>query len=169
MMESRFSILRTLHDEHFATMALMEKLETALSGAGPAPAADDNDMIRLLADVEAVLAEEISRHYSFEEDYLFPLFAEYGDVGITQMLGGEHEIIRPLASRVGELARTARQQGFTPESWEIFRESGLELVEREVFHIQKEEMGFLPAVDQMIDGEKDSELSMAYAELKNAG
>lgn len=168
-MDTNFNILRTLHDEHFAIIALLEKLETALSGAKAPPAGDDQDMNRLLGDLEAVLDEEISHHYAFEEQHLFPLFTEFGDAGITQMLAGEHEIIRPLASEVSACAHTARKQGFTPESWEFFREKGLELVEREVFHIQKEEMGFLPALDQMIDEEKDSELSMAYAELKNTG
>ena len=169
MMETDFNILRTLHEEHFATMALLEKLETALSGARKPPANDDTTMNRLLGDLDAVLHEEISHHYGFEEEHLFPLFAEFGDVGITQMLAGEHEIIRPLALEVSQLARDARKDGFTPESWEIFREKGLELVEREVFHIQKEEMGFLPALDQMIDEEADSKLTLAYIELKNAG
>ncbi len=169
MMETSFNILRTLHDEHFATMALLEKLETALSGAKAPPAQDDATMNRLLGDVEAILLEEISHHYAFEEGHLFPLFAEFGDMGITQMLLGEHEIIRPLAQELSELAKAGRRDGFTPESWEVFREKGLELVEREVFHIQKEEMGFLPALDQMIDEDQDSELTMAYIELKNAG
>ena len=168
MMETDFNILRTLHEEHFATMALLEKLETALSAARTVPANDDSTMNRLLGDLDAVLHEEISHHYSFEEEHLFPLFAEFGDVGITQMLAGEHEIIRPLAQELSQLARDARQHGFTPESWEVFREKGLELVEREVFHIQKEEMGFLPALDQIIDSDTDSELTMAYMELKNA-
>lgn len=169
MIESEFSIVRTLHDEHFATLALLEKLETAISGAKSPPAADDSNMNRLLGDIEAILDEEISHHYGFEEQHLFPLFAQVGDIGITLMLAGEHQIIRPLAAELSELAKAGRRDGFTPESWETFREKGLELVEREVFHIQKEEMGFLPAVDQMIDSDQDSELTMAYVELKNAG
>jgi DUF438 domain-containing protein len=168
MMESSFNILRTLHDEHFATMALLEKLETALSGAKTAPANDDSTMNRLLGDVEAVLHEEISHHYSFEEEHLFPLFGEFGDAGITMMLRGEHDIIRPLAAELSEMAKVGRKDGFTQESWDVFREKGLELVEREVFHIQKEEMGFLPALDQIIDDDQDSELTMAYVEIKNA-
>ena len=169
MMESSFNILRTLHDEHFAIMALLEKLETTLNGAKAAPASDNPDMNRLLGDLEAVLNEEISHHYAFEEQHLFPLFAEFGDMGITQMLQGEHEIIRPLARDLSDRAKAGRKDGFSPESWEIFREKGLELVEREVFHIQKEEMGFLPAIAQMIDEETDQTLSMAYQDMKNAG
>ena len=169
MMESSFNILRILHDEHFATTALLEKLEKALSGARSAPANDDADMNRLLGDVEAVLHEEISHHYSFEEEHLFPLFGEFGDAGITMMLRGEHEVIRPLAAELSGLAKAGRKDGFTQETWDIFREKALELVEREVFHIQKEEMGFLPALDQMIDEDQNSELTMSYVEMKNAG
>ena len=168
MMESDFAIVRTLHDEHFATMALLEKLEAALGGAKAVPAADDADLNRLLGDIEAVLHEEISHHYAFEEEHLFPLFSQFGEMGITMMLKGEHEAIRPLAAELGELAKAGRRDGFTPESWAEFREKGQELVEREVFHIQKEEMGFLPAVDQILDEEQDSQLTMAYVEIKNS-
>lgn len=167
MMESNYNILRTLHEEHFATLALLEKLESALSAAKTAPAHDDAEFNRLLGDIEAILHEEISHHYAFEEEHLFPLFAQFGDFGITQMLGGEHNIIRPLASELSELAKAGRQDGFSAESWDAFREKGLELIERETFHIQKEEMGFLPAVEDMIDEEQDQALTMAYIDIKN--
>ena len=169
MMDSQFNILRTLHDEHFATLALLEKLENALSGTQTAPSLDDSDFSRLLGDIEAVLHDEISHHYAFEEGHLFPLFAEFGDMGITQMLGDEHEIIRPLAADLSALAKIGRKDGFEDESWAEFREKALELVERETFHIQKEEMGFLPAIEEMIDEDQDRELTMAYIEIKNSG
>ena len=100
---------------------------------------------------------------------MFPLFAEFGDFGIAQMLGDEHLIIRPLAAELAALAKSGRQDGFNGEDWSNVREKGLELIERETFHIQKEEMGFLPAVDDMIDEDQDRELTMAYIEIKNDG
>ena len=40
---------------------------------------------------------------------------------------------------------------------------GLELAERLVSHVQKEEMSMLPALDDLLDEEVDHELATAYA------
>ncbi len=42
----------------------------------------------------------------------------------------------------------------------------VDVAEREAFHIQKEEMGLLPALDQMLDEDEDGPLQMAYVEMK---
>ncbi|MCB2100435.1 MAG: hemerythrin domain-containing protein [Rhodobacterales bacterium] len=161
-------IVQTLHEDHMATMALLERLEGTLRrlGSGPAPATDDPDLSRVLTDAVAVLEEEIGHHYQFEEDHLFPRFAEAIDAGIPNMLRDEHSAIRPVARRMADLARGARAGGFSDAEWGEFVRLGGELIEREVFHIQKEEMGFLPALEQVIDPDDDGDLSMAYAELK---
>ena len=85
------------------------------------------------------------------------------------MLGSEHEAIRPLARRLVGLAREAAATGFSAETWAEFHRLGGQLVEREVFHVQKEEMGFLPALDQSLDAEDDSALLATYEAMKGAG
>ncbi len=39
----------------------------------------------------------------------------------------------------------------------------MEIVERQVSHIQKETMALLPLLDDLLDDDTDRELSMAYA------
>jgi hypothetical protein len=43
-----------------------------------------------------------------------------------------------------------------------FRDAGAELVEREIFHIQKEEMGLLAAISALVDRDTDARLAETY-------
>ena len=43
-----------------------------------------------------------------------------------------------------------------------FRDTGGELVEREIFHIQKEEMGLLAAISALLDEAEDTALAETY-------
>ena len=47
--------------------------------------------------------------------------------------------------------------------WEALKRGVLELVERLVSHIQKEEMALLPLLDDLLDDETDRQLAFAYA------
>jgi hemerythrin-like domain-containing protein len=166
MFEFELSITKALHRDHVATLAMLEKLETDLNrqGASSTPSADDTTWRSLLTGLIAVLEADVKGHFAFEESRLFPTFSEYVDPGIPTMLQEEHEIIRPLAEALLANAKGALENGFDDASWSAFHAQGLELVEREVFHIQKEEMGFLPALEQILEPEDDAELSMAYSE-----
>lgn len=170
MQHLNLRILQTLHQEHLAMLALLERLEGLLQRHRPGapPPAGDGEARAVLTDLVAVMEDEAAHHFTFEENHLFPRFAELADPGIPMMLKDEHEAIRPLAARIGEVAREALSNGFTDASWEDFHNLGGELVEREVFHVQKEEMGFLPALDQMLDAAEDDALTMAYAQSKGS-
>ena len=165
------SVTQALHEDHLSTLALLERFETLLARhpAKRPPAANAADVAALLDDVVAVLENEIDNHFAFEEEHLFPRFAAFAGPGIPAMLGSEHEAIRPLARRLVALAREAAASGFSAEAWAEFHRLGGQLVEREVFHVQKEEMGFLPALDQSIGAEDDSALLAAYEAMKGAG
>ncbi len=167
-MEYARAICRTLHDDHMATVRVLENLETVLSRIGrkTPPPADDPDLARLLSDVSAVMQSEITGHFAFEEEHLFPLVEEIGETGILAMLRSEHDTIRPLAGRITEAVKKSREEGLNPDSWGEFYDLAMELCERETFHIQKEEMGFLPLLDQIIEPDDDGALSMAFAEAR---
>lgn len=171
MYDLSLNVLKSLHEDHVATLAVLERVETTLGRLGPnkVPAADDPVVRPLLSDLTAVMRSEMTAHFGFEEEYMFPRFMEHADAGIPMMLKGEHDTLRPLAQKLDEVAGKAKLEGFTSETWNQFYKLALELVEREVFHIQKEEMGFLPALDQFLDPAEDGTLSMAYAEAKAKG
>lgn len=154
-----------LHDEHLATIALLDRLEGLLARNGPGKAPDPSDgtVGRLLADLVASLSNETGRHFDFEEGNLFPRLDEAGDGFISQLLKEEHTAIRPLAGRLAALAGDARASGFSAEDWSTFHRLGLELVERQISHIQKEEMGLLPRLEDLLSDDDDIDLAARYA------
>jgi hemerythrin-like domain-containing protein len=140
-------VSRRLHEEHQATLALWTRLEAALA-AGRADAA-------LLGAAAASLADEIERHFAFEERELFPRLAAAGEGDIAALLEEEHATIR-AAARI--FIPLAKENSLTKES----RALALELAERLVSHVQKEEMSMLPALDDLLDEETDDALAAAY-------
>ncbi len=113
-------------------------------------------------ELSAVVEGEVTRHFAFEEAELFPRLADFGDGDIGEFLAEEHETILPLGRRIAGLARVAGRDGFTAESWREFHRLGGELIERLMSHIQKEEMGLLPAIDDILDDDADRDLTAAY-------
>ncbi|MDX9859837.1 MAG: hemerythrin domain-containing protein [Rhodospirillales bacterium] len=163
MYRMTYAVLRALHDDHVKTLGLLDRLEALLRRNGPdrPPVASDAEATTLLAEVIANMTDEVNHHFTFEEEQLFPRFSQFAEPGIPAMLRGEHDAMRSLARRLTELA-AGRGDPFDPTAWAEFHRLGRELVEREVFHIQKEEMGFLPAMDQMLQPDDAEELEALY-------
>jgi iron-sulfur cluster repair protein YtfE (RIC family) len=147
-MEFNRHISRRLHEEHVATLALWGRLESVLA-AGRHDGA-------LLKSAAASLERELDRHFRFEEAELFPRLAAAGEADIGELLREEHETIRAAGMRFIKLVSNEITD---PE----VKRLGLELAERLVSHVQKEEMALLPALDDFIDEETDHELDSAYA------
>jgi DUF438 domain-containing protein len=165
-MDYSSQIARLLHDEHMAEIARLECLEGVLQRQGRTHPSIGQDGVlkKLLTDVISSVETQSTHHFAFEEEHLFPRLAAHGEPDIGRFLAGEHEAIREVGSAVAGMAKTAQQDGFTEETWREFQRLGLELIERTIFHIQKEEMGFLPMIEQLLDGDEDSQLALAYAE-----
>ncbi len=157
-----------LHSDHMATIEMLQALEQFLVKAGRT-APDVEKARNLLARVASTIASEVDRHFGFEENELFPLFEKKGEMGIVMMLTGEHREILPIGQRVAELALGALAAGrFDANGWAEFRALGLELVEREIFHIQKEEMGLLSAISMFLGDEEDAALAERFKALEQA-
>ena len=154
-----------IHDEHIKTMHALQSLEMLLRRQGNRRPPDVTAVaVRAILDtVVQVLAADIQCHFSFEENHLFPVLAGQGDTGITAFLTEEHNSIRPVAREIAALA-TAALNGtpFTEPAWAYFHEIGTELCEREIYHIQKEEMGLLAAIGMLITAEADARLCQVY-------
>lgn len=158
-------ISQTLHDEHGATVALMERLEQMLArGRRGPPDKGDGNAARLLSDLAAGMEAEIERHFAFEEEHIFTYLEAIGDTGIGEHLTSEHAAIRPIGTRVAEIARAAAANGFTPAEWEEFRRLGQDLGERMLAHVQKEEMALLPVIEENMDAETEERLYQEYVE-----
>jgi len=159
-------ISQTLHDEHMATIALMERLELIIAKfrKGVPPDVKDPAVAKLLADLSVGLTHELNHHFDFEEAELFGILADAGEGTVATHLTEEHGIIRPLASAVVELAEEARTQGFDAARWDEFRRVGEDLNSALVPHAQKEEMALLPILDENMDAETEARLYENYVE-----
>jgi hemerythrin-like domain-containing protein len=159
-------ISQRLHDEHCATIALMERLEQLLarfrrSGMPDARAADISQLLKELA---VGITAEVERHFDFEETHLFPQLQAAGDAAIGAHLTDEHSAMRPLGVRIAALAREAAAGGFDAARWEEFRRLGQELTERMLMHVQKEEMALLPLLEDTMDAATEERLYQEYVE-----
>lgn len=159
-----------LHNDHVATIQALQALEGFLvrQTSKRPPDTSDRGVRKTLEDLVSTVANEVGRHFGFEEKHLFPLLAERGEAGIGDFLMHEHATILPLAEEVATVAQNALANGFDAESWRRFHAVGLELVEREIFHIQKEEMGLLAAISMLVDGPADKKLAEAFRALAAA-
>jgi hemerythrin-like domain-containing protein len=153
-------ISQKLHEEHRATMAVMERLEALLTRERRAPP-DGNTHAALLRDVAASVESEVNRHFDFEERELFTFLDAVGDTAIGAHLTAEHTAMRPLGARLAKLSRAAAG-GCDDTSWSELRQVGLELCERMLTHVQKEEMALLPLIEEAMDVETEERLYDAY-------
>lgn len=150
-----------LHEDHMETVEMLQGLEE-LIGRHRTPPAPDGALRDRLGKLEATIRDEVEKHFGFEENHLFPVFTALGETGIVMMLTHEHRSILPLALQVADLAAAAREGGFDAAGWRDFCDAGRELVEREIFHIQKEEMGLLAAISALVDPDTDARLAETY-------
>jgi hemerythrin-like domain-containing protein len=158
-------ISQALHDEHRATVALIERLERLIARhRSGAPDAKEPATAQLLADLSVGIAAEVERHFAFEENHIFSYLEAAGDSAIGAHLTDEHSAIRPLGVNIASLARDAAAHGFDAAQWETFRRAGQELCERMLAHIQKEEMALLPLIDETMDADTEARLYMEYVE-----
>ena len=154
-------VSRTLDEEHRNNLELLGKVEQALARAMKPDAGLDG----LLRQFAQALEQDIERHFRFEEESLFPRMEEAGDGDMAALLVEEHETIREVAAELLPLARAAADGTIDNEGWSALRRNALEMVERQVAHIQKETVALLPLLDDLLDDDTDRDLAFAYAEL----
>ncbi|HVL54983.1 MAG TPA: hemerythrin domain-containing protein [Burkholderiaceae bacterium] len=157
---------RMLHDEHQASVDLLGRIERSFMTVAPAARTDADacaPLLRALGDLRAHLDGELGRHFDFEENAVFPLLAAAGDDDIAELLRHEHAAIRDGAARLIPLAQAAQRGELDAAGWDALARAVTELVDRQLAHIQKETMGLLPMLEDLLDDERDQQLAAAYA------
>ena len=150
---------RALDEEHRNYLDLLGKLEQCLGRAR----AGDTEIATLMAPFARAMEYDIERHFRFEEESLFPLMRDAGDGEMADLLVEEHETIREVATELLPLAQAAAAGSLDSAQWATLKRYTLEMIERQVAHIQKETMALLPMLDDLLDEESDRELAFAYA------
>lgn len=157
-------ISQAIHEEHRATIALMERLEQLMARHRRGPPDTGTSVAQLLADVAVGVEADVRRHFDFEEGRLFTYLDAVGDQAIGAHLTDEHAAMRPLGIRLAEVARDAAARGFDEASWSEFRRLGQEFCERVIAHVQKEEMALLPLLEETMDADAEVQLYQEYVE-----
>ena len=157
-------ICQTLHDEHLANIALLQRVGQLLGSQGRTPPNNDQIVQRLLSDLSSGMASEVKHHFDFEESALFTYLDSIGESTIGAHLTQEHSMLRPLITQLCETAQATKERGFDAESWNQFRRLGAELCGQLSAHIQKEEMALLPLIDENMDPETEVRLYQDYME-----
>jgi hemerythrin-like domain-containing protein len=156
-------VSQALDTEHRANIDLLGRVEQAFARAGRAGMARDAELGKLAGTLARQLEQDVGRHFDFEERELFPRLADAGEGDIAALLAEEHEAIRAVAAEVLPLARAAAAATLDDGGWDALKRGTLELVERQVSHIQKETMALLPMLEHLLDDDSDRELAFAYA------
>jgi len=163
-MEFNLNITRRLHEEHAATLTLWSRLEQLLTARGAQwPTVPGDAASSCLRECAGALAHEVSAHFAFEEAQLFPRLEDSGEGDIAQLLAEEHTAIREAAERFSVLQARAARGELDDAGWRSLKTLALELVERLVSHVQKEEMSLLPALEDLIDENEDLALITEYS------
>jgi hemerythrin-like domain-containing protein len=152
-------VSRILDEEHRNNIALLGKIEQMVSRV----ARYDPSVAGLVGQFVGSLENDVERHFRFEEEQLFPRMTDHGDGGMVALLTEEHEAIREVAAELLPLAAQAASGAIDEAGWATLRRSALELIERQVSHIQKETMALLPLLDDLLEEADDRELAFAYA------
>jgi hemerythrin-like domain-containing protein len=156
-------VSHALDTEHRSNLDLLGRIEQAFARAPRAGAARDPDVVKLAAAFGRLIEQDIGRHFDFEERELFTRVAEAGEGDIAELLQQEHDAIRAVAAEILPLARAAAAGTLDDNGFAMLKRGTLEMVDRQVAHIQKETMALLPMLDDLLDDETDRELAFAYA------
>lgn len=148
---------RLLDEEHRASLALLDRIERALVRGV------NDDMAALAKPLLRQIDEEVVRHFGFEEAELFPRLSDAGDADIATLLAAEHDDIRAVCAELRPLALALADGALAPMRHAEFKRLALELVERMVAHIQKETMGLLPLLEDLLDEDTDRALALSHA------
>lgn len=161
-MELRRQVCRRLHEEHVAVLDLLNRFGQALGRLKGAPPGDPT-WRPLLAQLATALQYEVTRHFGFEEDQLFPRLHQSGQGELAELLFEEHEIIRDVVRPLLGLITRARTGDLDGTGWQSLKVTGLELVERLGSHAEKEESSLIPVLEDLLDAGSDSALFNEYS------
>ena len=89
--------------------------------------------------------------------------ADAGDGDMAAVVAEEHGHTRAVVAGLAPRARAATAGALAPPAATLLKQLLLELLERQVSHIQKETMALLPLLDELLDDDTDRELAFSYA------
>jgi hemerythrin-like domain-containing protein len=156
-------VSNALDTEHRSSLELLGRVEHAFARARRSAAARDAEFVRLATAFMRWIELDVGRHFEFEERELFSRLTNAGEGDIAELLREEHDAIRAVAAEVLPLVQAAAAGTLDAGGFELLERTTLEMIERQVAHIQKETMALLPMIDDLLEADVDRALAFAYA------
>jgi iron-sulfur cluster repair protein YtfE (RIC family) len=154
-MDFQFEISKRLSREHQEVSTLLNRLEKFVQSHGAAgqPQWQGPEARRLMSDLKAALRSEIPNHFAIEEQELFPLYAQDDGEDMVELLLDDHRVILELVDELKPLLEKVlgSPDGLSQPEWETFRAKCNVFVTELGSHAEKEEFGFVPAMDELMD------------------
>ncbi|MDE3246141.1 MAG: hemerythrin domain-containing protein [Acidobacteriota bacterium] len=154
-MDFQFEISRRLSREHLDVTALLARLDKFMHSHSleHRPDWQNPETRRVLGDLRGALRAEVPNHFAIEEQELFPLYAQEGGSDMVELLLEDHRVILDLADELQPLVDKALSSpdGLGQAEWETFRAKGQAFATELCAHAEKEEFGFVPAMDELLD------------------
>lgn len=168
-MDFQFEISKRLSREHQEVAALLARLEKFLQSPGlnRQPHWQGPETRRILGDLRGALRTEVPNHFAIEEQELFPLYAQGGGADMVELLLEDHRVILDLADEIRPLVDKALSspEGLRPAEWETFRAKGKAFATELCAHAEKEEFGFVPAMDELLDSDAAKRIFDRYLQM----
>ncbi len=168
-MDFQFEISRRLSREHQEVTALLTRLEKFMHSHGldRQPHWQDPETRRVLGDLRGALRHEVPDHFAIEEQELFPLYAQEGGSDMVELLLEDHRVILNLADEIRPLVDQAlgSPEGLSPAEWDTFRAKGTAFATELCAHAEKEEFGFVPAMDELLDSDTAKRIFDRYRQM----
>lgn len=157
-------IANKLHDEHEATLGLAARVSRLIQVSGDTPPDPTEARVeRTLDELAQAISGEVRRHFFLEEEALFPILRADGHGAIADLLTLEHQEILPIGDEVGALVAEMRKKAISDSEWRQFCQLGQDFFHRLMAHIEKEEAGLIPLVDECLDREAEARILSQYS------
>lgn len=162
-MDYRTATSRKLDEEHRDSLAMLDRFARAVL-AVPAGGMPEDGFAVVARTVARAVANEVGRHFRFEEEQLFARLAAAGEGDLVDLLLDEHRTINRVAADMLPLLFAASTGRLDAAQFAVLKPVALEFAERLEAHIHKETAALLPAVDNVLDDAVDREIALAYAQ-----
>lgn len=156
-MSSRIS--SKLHDEHEATLRLAARVSDMIQSSGNAPPDPAEARIgRTLDELARAISGEVRNHFACEEDAIFPILRENGHGAMADLLTAEHRKILPVGDKLAALSLELRKGAINGQDWRLFCQLARQFFDELSAHIEKEEAGLAPLVDEFVDRDAEERI-----------
>ena len=164
-MEPKLEINRCLSREHKELSHLLQSFRNFLylHGIGQQPDWSSTHASKLLNDLRTTFGSALPRHFAIEEDELFPLLEGAGLWQLVEILQEDHRLIKKLIGTVKPLLDKAQKNGrLTEQEWQRMWREGDALVTELSDHAEREEIGLMPELEEILEDEQADEIYRRY-------